>query len=95
MAGTRPPDISASTVTAAPFDVGSMTPIGRPSGASGISFAPRMRVACSSRLYVSWPLVGSSNASHLPPWMCAASITASTTVRSIRAVRNIRFDMMS
>ncbi len=50
MAGTRPPDNSASTVTAAPLEVGSMTPSGRPSAASGISLAPRMRVACNSRL---------------------------------------------
>ena len=50
MAGTRPPDITASTVTAAPFEVGSMTPIGRPSSASGISLAPSIRVACNSRL---------------------------------------------
>ena len=50
MAGTRPPDISASTVTAAPLEVGSMTPMARPSGANGISLAPRILVACRSRL---------------------------------------------
>ena len=49
IAGTRPADISASTVTTAPFAVGSMTPTARPSSASGISLAPRMRVACNSR----------------------------------------------
>ena len=50
IAGTRPADITARSVTTAPFEVGSMTPSERPSSASGISFAPRILVACNSRL---------------------------------------------
>ena len=49
IAGTRPADISASIVTTAPLAVGSITPIGFPSPASGISLAPRMALARSSR----------------------------------------------
>ena len=48
IAGTRPADISAIKVTAAPLAFGSITPIGLPSGASGISFSPRMRAPISS-----------------------------------------------
>ena len=49
IAGTRPADITASSVTTPPFEVGSITPSGRPSSASGISLAPRMATACNSR----------------------------------------------
>ena len=37
-------------IPTAPFEVGSRTPTARPSSASGISLAPRIAVACSSRL---------------------------------------------
>ena len=50
IAGTRPADISAKSVTTAPLAFGNITPIGRPSGASGISLVPRMRAAVSRRL---------------------------------------------
>ncbi len=50
IAGTRPADISASIVTTAPLAVGSIRPIGLPSPASGISLAPRIALACNSRL---------------------------------------------
>ncbi len=48
IAGTRPADISAIRVTAAPLAFGSIRPIGLPSGASGISFSPRMRAPIRS-----------------------------------------------
>ena len=47
IAGTRPADISANRVTAAPLAFGSITPIGLPSGASGISFSPSTRAPIS------------------------------------------------
>ena len=48
IAGTRPADISAISVTAAPLAFGSITPIGLPSGASGISLRPRIAAPSSS-----------------------------------------------
>ena len=48
IAGTRPADISAISDTAAPLALGSISPIGLPSGASGISFWPRMRAPIKS-----------------------------------------------
>jgi hypothetical protein len=32
---------------------------------------------------------------HEPPWIAAAPMTASTTVRSVDVVRNMRFDITS
>ena len=50
MAGTRPAVINPRMVTTAPFAFGSMTPIGRPSCAIGMSLAPRMAAPTSRRL---------------------------------------------
>jgi len=50
IAGTRPPDITASIVTTAPFAFGSITPSALPSAASGISLRPRMLAPSSMRL---------------------------------------------
>ena len=60
MAGTRPAVIRPRMVTTAPFAFGSMTPIARPSGAIGMSLAPRMAAPTSNRLYESVPVTGSS-----------------------------------
>ena len=50
IAGTRPADIRPSSVTTAPLAFGSITPTALPSGASGISLAPRIAAPTSSRL---------------------------------------------
>ena len=50
IAGTRPALIKPRMVTTAPFAFGSMTPIARPSGASGMSLAPRTAAPTSRRL---------------------------------------------
>ncbi len=50
IAGTRPADIRARIVTAAPLAFGSITPIARPSGASGISLPPSTAAPTSSFL---------------------------------------------
>ena len=50
MAGTRPAVIRPRMVTAAPLAFGSITPTARPSGANGISLAPRMAAPASRRL---------------------------------------------
>ena len=50
MAGTRPADISAISVTAAPLALGSIRPIGAPSGAIGISLRPSTAAPSSSLL---------------------------------------------
>ena len=48
IAGTRPADINAKVVTAAPFAFGNMTPTQPPSSASGINLRPRMAVPSRS-----------------------------------------------
>ena len=49
IAGTRPADITPSTVTAAALACGSITPMARPCGASGPSLAPSTRAPISRR----------------------------------------------
>ena len=50
IAGTRPADISASSVAAAPLAFGSITPTALPSGANGMSFRPSTEAPISSFL---------------------------------------------
>ena len=49
IAGTRPALASAKKVAAAPLALGSITPTGRPTGASGISLRPRMLAPITRR----------------------------------------------
>ena len=50
IAGTRPADIAARIVAAAPFAFGSMMPSALPSSASGMSLRPSTLAPSSSRL---------------------------------------------
>src|SRR5260370_38109394 len=50
MAGTRPAVLNPRIVTTAPFALGRMTPMGRPSSAIGRGLAPRMAEPAGNRL---------------------------------------------
>ena len=96
IAGTRPADITASNVTTAPFEVGSMTPSARPFERErhqlGAEDRGRLQAAaCRSAGRSPDP----RSPSQFGPWTLAASISASTTVRSVEVVRKIRSDMIS
>ena len=95
MAGTRPADITPKIVTAAPMALGNMTPMARPSGASGISLPPSTLAPMARRLKVSLPATGSSTATRLQPCSAPAASMASGMVRSIGEVAKAALDMMS
>ena len=86
MAGTRPMPNKPNSTTAAPADVGNITPIAPPTGAYCSSFAPMTCAPVISFLVESFLPSGSCSATLADDLVLAASASAANSVRSVLAV---------